>query len=560
MKLTLYMFNENVQTLDDCLLSEDILKEKGIQLIEIGSGKAIDEVVDYKIYWVKSGTKTPSWLSFIRSHVKPDVEKQLKNRTESLLILLKVKIKKNTYRIFATSGGYGYHLLNDYRFEPNFGLKTALKALTPEKIRQLDSIQPGTLTRQKREVTNISGRINEFDFECDTEILRTIAGDCDGSPLADKISGSDNLKLTGDGDFSDIGRKCKLAFETYNKTKLPEAFEFIDYIQHVKQHDLIQELDQRLAQSLFDSGPQSNLALAHPDMLDVDIYEKFEICGQGHKEEVEEISLDSVRTYLSNSKKLEEIDDETKVQVIREGIRITGYDALIGQQKSTKPIYSYLSFETAFDGSTYVFHNRKWYKVDKNYFETVEKFINDQVKTCPCNDLIPWHLQRTSDGKLMHHESLYNSCYEELDGFLVLDRKFFRKKEILGRSQIEVADLYHRDSKRLYCVKKHGKLADFSHLLAQGSISAELLRREASYREDFIKVLIEKWAEGTFDEPLCYDSIFVYALGAPSNSFDVKANLSFFAKLNLKKHIQSIKAHGFDVEMARIEMIHAEAN
>jgi uncharacterized protein (TIGR04141 family) len=557
-KLTLYMFNENVQSLDECLLSAEIRKEKGISLIEIGNGQKLDDVEEYRIYWVKSGTKKPSWLAFVKSHVKPEVEKQLKNRTESLLVLLKVKVSKDKYRIFATSGGYGYHLLEDYRLEPNFGLKTALKSLTPDKIRQLDSIQPGTQTRQKREVTNISGRISEFDFECDSEILRTIAGDCDGNPLADKISGSDNLKLTGDGDFGDIGRKCKMAFETYTKKKLPEAFEFIDYIQHVKQQDLIQALDQQLAQALFGSDHHDRLALAHPDMLDMDAYEKFEIFGQGHKEEVEDISMESVRTYLANSKKLKEADDETKIHVIREGIRITCYDALIGQHKSTKPIYSYLSFETDFDGSTYVFNNRKWYKVDKNYFETVERFIQDQVKACPCNDLTPWYLQ-PKDGKLVHHETLYNSSYENADGFLVLDRQFFRNKKILGKIQIEIADLYHRDSKRLYCIKKYRDLGDFSHLLAQGSISAELFRKEASYRETFINKLASKWTHVTFEEAICNDSIFVYALGAPGDAFDIKANLTFFAKLNLKKHIQSINAHGFPVEMAHIQMVHAEA-
>ncbi len=548
------MFKKTVQNLEQCLWSEDILKEKGVFLEDISKKIKIPEVEDYKIYWIKTKQKPPSWLKFIEEHVKTGFEKKIINKTQSLLILLRVQVKKNQYRLFATSGGYGYHLINDYQLESNFGLKVALKTLSPDKIRQLDSIRPGVQTRQRREVTNISGRINTFDFECDAEILRTIAGSCKGNKLGNKISGSDSLKIVTSGTFKDIGEKCKLSFKTYSSnTKLPEGFEFIDYIQNIKEEDLLIKLNEKLAESIFNpDGEVPNLSFADPDMLDTNAFESFEINGGGSKEKLPDISTNTIKQYISKNHRIKDLDLKSQIEVLKKKIRITSYDESIGQPQSTKALYAYVSFETKYNDDTYVFNNKKWYKIDNDYFETVQNFISNQVTICKPNDLDPWYKQ-DDEGEFRHHETLYNSSYAENNNFFVLDKDFFRNRGIIGRSSIEIADLYHKRSKRLYCVKKYKKLSEFNHLLAQGHISAELMRKEILYREAFINKLNED-GNHNFEDKLCEDLTFVYALGSTDSNFSIESNLSFFAKLNLRKHIISIKALGFKTEVAYIEM------
>jgi len=557
MKLTLYMFKESVQEFSECYLDVDSDGKK-LKLIEINSDKTLDGVEDYKILYLKGKQELPSWVSFIDEYIDPAQKEKLFNKVDSALILLKVQLEAG-FRFFATSGGYGYHLINEDNVEPNFGLYTALKTLSAEKIKLIDSVRLGMQTRQKREVCNISSNVNEFDFECDSEILKMISGDCKGSPIADKISGTDNLKITGEIEFSGISEKCRRAFNTYKYEALPPSFRFIEYIQPVKDEKILAALNNSLADAFFNRIVGSRISLAYPDMIDLDNCAYFKLSGLGRlpatseANKMDDVTLDKVYEYLD----LFEIQQENQVNVLKSILKVHGFDGRANKSHTTSSLYSCLTYETNHQDKAYVFNNKKWYSVHNDYLSYITEYISSKIVRCLDGTLKPWY-KAQYQGKPAHVEGDYNKSYSSDSEYLVLDRQNFHLGPGFGKSQIELADIFHRPTNRLFCVKKSLQSGLLSHLFSQGSVSAELFKKEPKYRQKFIDSLTAQWSDEEFRDSLCDDLKFIFAIGAKSTG-DVVESLPFFSKLTLLKHAKTIQAFGFDVEVLKVEMIDTEA-
>jgi uncharacterized protein (TIGR04141 family) len=87
-----------------------------------------------------------------------------------------------------------------------------------------------------------------------------------------------------------------------------------------------------------------------------------------------------------------------------------------------------------------------------------------------------------------------------------------------------------------------------SHLFAQGTVSARLLRTVRDYREKVATSFLGKY--GT-DFDADSDSRVVYAIGTPRDG-PIAESLFFFSLVNLVQHKEMLDAMGVPIAVCRI--------
>jgi uncharacterized protein (TIGR04141 family) len=160
---------------------------------------------------------------------------------------------------------------------------------------------------------------------------------------------------------------------------------------------------------------------------------------------------------------------------------------------------------------------------------------------------LPWP-QVWLDGKWRYHEGEYNKLYKNDPDFLALDRQpFTRFAGQSGHNQVEIADLYHRPTKKLLCVKWWTRSSTMSHLLSQATVSAQLLWTHPGYRDELIGQIRKQWPGIPMPaDPKEYvqDMKFVYVVGTDSPSRDLDS-LPVFSLVNMVKHVWLIETTAF---------------
>jgi uncharacterized protein (TIGR04141 family) len=548
MKLNIHLYRDDVKQFEECLRPQTPKR----RFHRIGEGQ-LSTGTTYRLYLAASQSKAPPWVHFIQDHAEDGALEEVENTAHAAVILLQVSTSDGP-RLFSVAHGHGHLLVNRDRIELGFGLKTALNAVDPDKLHLMDSRNVEVQTRQKRVASSASATLGGLDFEVDTEILRIVGGHCLDRGLAVRVEGSDSVHVTvKDQKFEALGEKCRALYETYRKDTYKARFEFIDHVGLVKEKALVQALEDHLAAALQAEQDDAKIALVCPDQIDQRRCATYQLSGlRGPAPLQEDLSLAAVYGYLRSVRNGHGLDRGhlRKVKILgldEEGTACTPSEALL----------AYLVFETEHDGKRYVLSNDKWYHIDDAYLQGVERKLAALTR-CASPTLVPWKKAKRS-GKWMHHEEDYNNRYRKDDTFLVLDRAPFQKfgKKNLN-SKVEFADLFHLPTKKLLCVKRWNGSPTMSHLLAQASVSAKLLRGLPEYRTELLRQVKKQWPGEQFPaDPKVFlqDVSFVYVIGTdrqPPWSLDY---LPVFSKVNMGRHVQTIESAGFNVEVTWVQMM-----
>ncbi|NRD47631.1 DUF6119 family protein [Corallococcus exiguus] len=540
MKLNLTLFREEIDSFEGCLRGTT-----GNRTYQ--SSKSTKKLVDadHKIYFLKTEARPPKWLKFIESYVSSKETEHLSNHTSSALILLKVTTHEGP-RFFGMSAGFGHHFINKDNIELNFGLITALNSVDPAKIRTVDSKKLGVQTLQKREASNLETKLGEFGFEFDSEILHIVSGTCIDDTLGARIGGSDSLNLHTRLTFEELPEKCATLFKRYRSDAYKQAFSFIDHVKQEKNSRIKQLLDEQLLDALNNRRSTSHISVAYPDQIDYNECVSYLISGKGRSSIVDEVTLQRIYDYVGQEKLT--TDDLKK-------IRIFGLDDLDSKSKRTEiePLYAYLTHEAELNGKRYILSNRRWYEVNSDYLEELNRDLKLSVQLSKTPALPPW--RRTQNEKLVwvHDEGDYNKECSTNPDFLLLDRKLYSFGAGRGRSKVEVADLFHLASAKLLCVKKLSSSATLNHLLAQATVSAELFSDMEEYRERFLSSVAKHWKIPKPDRDFIHNLKFVYVIGTEKSN-PLLEQLPVFSKVMLMKHIRLLQRARFGVELTQVLM------
>lgn len=428
-----------------------------------------------------------------------------------------------------------------------------MSAADPEKLTLSDSRNVGGRTRQKRVASSYEATLGGLEFDFDTDIPRLIGGQCNSTALGNRIDGSDSLHVTikkKDLSFDGLAKKCRDLFDIYKSDAYKQHFEFIE-IASERDKVTIDCLEAQLVAALDAEQNNGQIAMVCPDQIEQRECTSYRISGMGQVETAEPPSLADLYDYLRTPK----AGHPLAVDHLKK-VRIIGRNEDGQVCTPNHPLYAYLVFDTVLYGKRYVLSNQKWFHVDDRYLQSVEDRIR-KIVICQNPAILDWP-ELSRGGVLMHHEEDYNKLYSADPNFLVLDRKPFQKfGKNRGNSKIEFADLYHGPTKKLLCVKRWNGSATMSHLLAQASVSADLLRSNPSYRDELFAQVKRHWPNVSHprDSVAFLDGLtFVYVIGTVRSSPSIDM-LPVFSKVHMLKHARDIEARGFRVEVAWALMV-----
>jgi uncharacterized protein (TIGR04141 family) len=537
MKFNIYLFKENVTSFGQCI--KPSTPNRHYQSIR---GEHTLRDLDYEVYLIKGKQKEPEWVQFIRNHVDETKLSGIRNKTNSVLIILKTDTIEGD-RFFAISFGHGYNLLNKEMVEFDFGLLTSLNCIEQNKIKSIESRSLGAQVIQNHESSNTEAGIDEFGFEFDTDILRSVSGVCSDQVLGSHITGSDNLCIKAKIDFIELAEKCQDSFAKYNLDTYQQNFRFIEFLKYEKDPSIINSLDNYLVDSINERDSSPNISVAFPDQIEYERCINYEIRGFG-KREVSDITLNEIYDYLE--------DREVDLARIKNGIKIKGFDESSCIKED--PLYSFLTFEKEIGDKRYTLCDCRWYYIKTDYVNQIRNELAERVYPCESPILKPWHKNISARQLEAYEEGFYNSQYESDSEYLHLHKDQFTFGRGYGHSSIEIADIFHRTTNKLLFIKKLNASANLSHLFSQGSVSADLIKDYKPYQDTFLDAARNKWSGGNFDYEMLNSLVFVYAIGTEKET-DIIDALPIFSKINLLKHARIISKMNYKVEIAKIKMI-----
>lgn len=146
MKLSYYLFNENVRNFNQLIIPTKVNEENNYFELQ-----PTNEVRDFefKVFIQRNRSKEPKWITFLERDLQIPDREEIKNTVNSFVILVKVMKDERPY-FFSITGGFGFTAINKNNLESSFGLKVALNSIDTKELKAFDVRNIDLKTRQKR--------------------------------------------------------------------------------------------------------------------------------------------------------------------------------------------------------------------------------------------------------------------------------------------------------------------------------------------------------------------------------------------------------------------------
>lgn len=527
MRLTVYMFQPGT-TLETAIDSQKV-EEKNF--------RQIDKIrLENSICYIQSPKqKKPKWVDFISSIADENLPPILTRSASAVLAI------QAADRVFAIPFGYGRGILNLDKIEPNFGLKVALNAVDPTKLRSLDKKNYEDMVISSTISLSSQSDLSNFSLDTYSDILRQATGTPLDTEFANRVTGADSLTINKDIEAHELPDFCATLKNLFDRDSYKARFGWIDNLKIVKDQQLIESLDQMLLEDLkTQQASRSHLAL--PENVDWQDIDSFRIQGTNSKEFPELYLNDALSAMASD------IDNLTinKLKQRRVGVvfarsheidyRWSFYRCLVSEQDRDDHLYALI------EGS--------WFQIHKSLVEEVNGFIDSMPRS---SVKMPKH----SDGET---EQEYNARLASSSAdLLLMDRSIASVPGASGT--VELCDVLSKKGELIH-VKRKSHSSSLSHLFAQGFVSMSTLFGDKGFRKNLqnkIKVAVENgdptpWLNliAEDDAALRANAFKVTYAIVPTNSFHDNRWLPFFSKLNLMSQARTLQIMGVDVALNRI--------
>lgn len=519
-----------VQHLTLFLLKESIKDFAGALKTGASAGNAIaltDPPFEGSLYLPAPIENLPSWLAFIKSGVPvADVQE---NRVSSALLFVKA-----AKRLFVFTFGHARHLLDSESLVRDFGLRVVVNRVDKDKIRgvRLRVLKDTAVKRQEEAAKSTD--LRTFDLDTEQDLLRGVSGVPEDTKLALRISGADSLAFDGEIAFGDLAAKCEEMLKAYRaKAYSKRGFEWIDNLKTVRASSVVDQLDKSLVDAL--KAKNKDVQLLCPDDVNREL-----VRGFLYKEEM---------TNAEKHSELEMADWQAavgaelvnlNVEKLR-GRRIRAFDEN-GSWAGDFSDRDCFVFETMRSGVKYVLSNGEWFEVSKSFDDLISNYIK-RISISPV--ALPdfdkaWLRDKQKEAKYLEEAA------KDAD-LMSLHTKNFT---IEGHA-VEPCDLLHRTGALIH-VKMWSQSGTFSHLLAQGAISAESLLRYSAFRDHVAESATKHKAEIKVLFPT--DGFVTSKLDVVLALVSKHKQLPFFSRLNLMREGQRIEWLGYRVNYHRIEV------
>jgi uncharacterized protein (TIGR04141 family) len=506
-KLTLYMFKPHVQKFSDCLKP----KSEARNYRNITSQAKRESEPNIRIYALEKEAKLPTWSNFVAGFAESADLEAMKMQSASALILFKVETVDGP-RMFAATYGSSFTLIETSLVESNFGLKTTINTISPNKIKNIDYKNVGARTVGRSESAKRAAAIANFAFDHESEALKSITGTSLDHDLGFSVSGGASLKISiKDLQPEQLSTVAQKAYDKYMLPTYKEHFDFIDHFEQEKDVAKIAELDNELILALAKATPPERLFATYPDQIPAQECSYFKLTAGSSNENFDDIEVANLHKFLHGN--VTQLDIDT----IKSDSFVTGLDDNEEAMTPRKSIYSLLGFETVFEETLYVLSDSKWYKIGADFITTLNDWSEKNI-TINKKEAKTWFAT----------QSEWDYCKQYEDGELFM------------------ADLYQKSTNSLLFTKRISSATSLGNLLEQAATTANLLREDNKQAWDFLLAEInQKWPELT-KQSISKDLNIVFVINTDTA---LPQALPVFDKIAYKKTSKIIKKLQIEVSI-----------
>ncbi|UUX93809.1 DUF6119 family protein [Methanoplanus endosymbiosus] len=473
------------------------------------------------LFLLDKNPSNPWWKDFWK------IKTELKQTLKGAIVFLPVYD-----RCFAFTFGHTYHNLKEESYEYDFGLRSTLNAVDPDKLKSTDILQPENAKRESIQSSN-TVNLTFFDFDKDESIVKRISGKVkeEYRYLFSNVTGANSIRIDSKLQARELPELCRNILALYNKDDFKIHFPDIQNIIPVKDPNIISKLNKQLLKVFREE--LTDIALTVPEIINYQ--ENFQInysIGKNNSETHDDAHINHyIKFFKSRNISPDEIDIG---KLNKHNLNICDENRHIIQSFS---IYKSLLFDCEFESKHYHICEGKWYELDKDYIVRLKKQLDPYFK----NNILP-----KCDYK---REDSYNKHVSDTNHkFICLDKKNISPK---GQSSVEPCDLYtSTDNKAtLIHIKISTRSANLSHLFNQGLNSAEIIRLHEESKDKLKKLI------GNKDTEIIDGDKFevIYGIITAKNPDKKSNNLPIFSRISLLRCINSFKLMGLHVSIMLIE-------
>ncbi len=500
----------------------------------------LGERAELFIFWGFSGP--PEWMKRLDQRVQGV---RLENR-KSVAALLFVQVGAH---VLVITFAHGWMLLNENLFESDFGLRVAVNALNPEKLKRLERSNLGDALQGVSQ-SPFQRDFNSFGVDDALDLVKKLSGAAQDASGLDTVTGARSLKITGEYSFDDVVAMSSDIVSLYTSTDYRNtAFSVLDSVLPVTDGPLNVELLQmavdsiRASEDRFELGLPANteaegvsfrfagpgLRRAYPDLL---LRHYTEALGG-------DLAAISINT-LSSHKIISEFDDD------RPNMTWSLKKALLGSLSR--------------NGERYAINDGQWYRIDDAFRQSVENQFDSVVADwdVPKPDPILKTYDEAGNGRI-EPEGVYNTRIAVDLGLVCLDTESITIPEVI-RSGFEPCDLLDVENKRFVHVKKSSRRSNIlSHFFKQGSNSGQQFKKVPATWPQLIQLVRNNGheAEAQSLEAMGGElsngwTVEFWIVDAPRA--DGSFNIPFFSKISLRDEVTDLRAMQYNVALRFIEL------
>lgn len=512
---------------------------------------ALDKVTQYNIDSEKLGlngyiyiherTKNfPSWKGQLEKIAKDENIKIEENVSNKAVVV--IKYEEN---YFSLTYGRGKSIIDDDKIVRNFGLKVSANLIEPNKIKSLNSFSIGEAIILNNKQASILSSQDQMQVDKEKEILKSIAGSPKDDSIAKFLYGSDSLNITINYDITRLKNLIESYYNAYNKDNYKtNGFEWIDNIKNVKNNETKNTLNQKLVKAIV-SDEFDNIVISPNEIIDWGDAEKYIVNGIGEDNEFNIYDTKFLKYFIYikehfHGKKIDTFNCNKIIEKLkRDKIKIKYISS--EEKQDIANIYKCLVFETIIKDKKFVLCFGDWYEVNKKYYDNIKEKIG-KISTSSIK-LPPF---KNGEKEENYNERVSN----QNTNYILMDQKNYQPKEY-GRSKIEICDIFTSNNELIHVKIAKGS-SSFSHLFAQGLVSAKLLANDNNVIDFINESICEK---NTFNilsrDKSNEDFEIVYAI-IDKRDKDMNEIIPFFSMINLVQVTENLSSMGYKFSIIRI--------
>ena len=450
--LTIHLAKDDAEEFDN-LLSEEAHRRLAHPNTLVIDGDGFGDGA--RLYVFVGPFHSPSWLNELRRHFEFDARIDIASAAAVLIF-------RAADRVFASTFAHGWMYLDEYRFEGDFGLRVAINALDDAKLKRLERANLGDALRGVA-LSPFQRELTSFGLDDALDLIRKISGRTRNEAVADAMTGSRSLRVTGEFGLGDLPELAADSLAFYRSRRYQDtAFKIIDSVMPIADRELASNLDDLAAASIAEAGEDFELGL--PIGFD-DQAVSFRFNGPGHVGTFPDLLM---RNYV-------EAMGQRVALVTSDILRKHKIEARFEEQGRHSVKWSLktaLVGSITHNGERYAANEGEWYRIEQGFKNSIEASFLDVVADWPAPPPpLKKIYDRNGNGRYQI-EAEYNAEFAAANGFVLLDTQQVQIPDI-ERSGFEPCDILDIQGKRFIHVKKSSRRSSIlSHFFKQGANSA----------------------------------------------------------------------------------------